>query len=334
MRKVAGILALLFLALPGYTVSWTQPYARGLSQYRKVHISQPQQRVTRAEYALLLERTFLLLPRVRPSKQFADLPLSHRAYRPVLNAYEAGFLTGYGDQIFPDRPLTRLEVMVSLANGLQIPLGDPRRDRRQFLASLFSDGERLPPFAIDPLAALAQQQVWLTTPDHPHSLNPDRPITAGELAVLLYEVLAAQKQVPPIARPSLPKVTRLEVSLSRRQVTAFQGATKFKTYPVAVGRAGWETPQGTFKVQQMIARPAWKNPFTGDVIKGGEPDNPLGDYWIGFWTNGKDWSGFHGTPNRHTVGQAISHGCLRMYNEHIKELFNLISTDTIVNITN
>ncbi|MCS6959240.1 MAG: L,D-transpeptidase family protein [Pseudanabaenaceae cyanobacterium SKYGB_i_bin29] len=334
MARIATFLTLLFLSLPVYSQPWTQPYQTGLTQYRTVNIPRPKGTITRAEYAILIERTFLILPKVRHSRQFVDLPLSHWAYRPLLNAYEAGFFTGNDDRIFPDRPLTRLEVMVSLANGLQIPLLDSRTDRLRFLRSLYTDAERLPPHAIDPLAALAQHKVWLATPDNPYSLAADRHITGGEVAVLLYEVLAAQKQVPPISRRALPKVTRLEVSLSRRQVTAFQGNTKFKTYPIAVGRAGWETPQGTFKVQQMIAKPAWKNPFTGDVIKSGDPDNPLGEYWIGFWTNGKDWSGFHGTPHRHSVGQAISHGCLRMYNEHIKELFSLISADTIVKVTN
>jgi lipoprotein-anchoring transpeptidase ErfK/SrfK len=82
----------------------------------------------------------------------------------------------------------------------------------------------------------------------------------------------------------------------------------------------------------MFERPAWKNPFTGDVIPGGDPDNPLGKYWIGFWTNGKDWSGFHGTPNRDSVGTAASHGCIRMYNEDIAELFAQVSPATVVQV--
>jgi len=89
---------------------------------------------------------------------------------------------------------------------------------------------------------------------------------------------------------------------------------------------------GVHRVQQLIERPAWKNPFTGDVIKGGDPDNPLGERWIGFWTNGKDWSGFHGTPNRASVGQAVSHGCIRMYNEDIIELFSMVSQQTVVRV--
>lgn len=63
------------------------------------------------------------------------------------------------------------------------------------------------------------------------------------------------------------------------------------------------------------------------------PDNPLGTRWLGFWTNGKNWIGFHGTPNRASVGSAASHGCVRMYDEHIQELFELVAVGTPVKVT-
>ena len=327
------ITLLCLLSFPVLGANWTQPYIAALGQHRRIKPLPPQQPVSRSDYALFLEQTFLILPPLRQPAQFADLSPHHWAYRPLLHAYQSGFLSGTGTRIYPDRYLTRLEVMVSLANGLQLPT-NPKIDRVHLLKTRFDDGDQVPPYAVDALSALVHHNIWLTTPTHPTRLDLHRPITQGELAALVYEALAAQKQAPPIPRPQapLPPVTRLEVSLSRRQVTAFKGSTKFKTYPIAVGRAGWETPTGTFKVEQLIYRPQWKNPFTGDVIKAGDPDNPLGQYWIGFWTNGKDWSGFHGTPNPASVGQAVSHGCLRMYNEDIKELFALISPATIVKV--
>ncbi|WP_298615923.1 L,D-transpeptidase [uncultured Thermosynechococcus sp.] len=116
----------------------------------------------------------------------------------------------------------------------------------------------------------------------------------------------------------------LEISLSRRQLTLYRGQTPLRRYPVAVGRPGWETPVGTFQVRQMIRDPAWKNPFSGVVIAGGHPQNPLGRRWIGFWSDGKNWVGLHGTPNPESVGQAVSHGCVRMYNRDIEELFEKV----------
>ena len=59
--------------------------------------------------------------------------------------------------------------------------------------------------------------------------------------------------------------TRLEISLSRRQVTLYQENTTIKTYPVAVGRSGWETPTGNFQVLQKLQNPKWINPFRKDL---------------------------------------------------------------------
>ena len=135
--------------------------------------------------------------------------------------------------------------------------------------------------------------------------------------------------------PSAHGTRRLELSISRRQVTLFQGDQVLKSYPVAVGKAGWPTPVGDFEVQTKVRNPSWQNPFQGKgyVIPGGAPDNPLGTRWLGFWTNGKNWIGFHGTPNRASVGSAASHGCVRMYDEHIQELFELVAVGTPVKVT-
>ncbi|HIK26045.1 MAG TPA: L,D-transpeptidase [Thermosynechococcus sp. M46_R2017_013] len=125
---------------------------------------------------------------------------------------------------------------------------------------------------------------------------------------------------------SNPRVAplHLEINLSRRQLTLYRGQTPLRRYPVAVGRPGWETPVGIFQVREMIRNPAWKNPFTGAVIAGGHPRNPLGRRWIGFWSDGKNWVGLHGTPNPESVGHAVSHGCVRMYNADIEELFEKV----------
>ncbi|MFQ4144907.1 L,D-transpeptidase [Chlorogloeopsis sp. ULAP02] len=124
----------------------------------------------------------------------------------------------------------------------------------------------------------------------------------------------------------------LIISLSRRQLILYRGNNQIKTYPVAVGRSGWETPTGNFQVMTKLENPAWMNPFTGKSILGGQSDNPLGKYWIGFWTNGKTWIGFHGTPNPESVGKATSHGCIRMYNKDIQELFHQVSVGTSVTV--
>lgn len=125
-------------------------------------------------------------------------------------------------------------------------------------------------------------------------------------------------------------VTHVQISLSDRRLTLYQNSTALQTYPIAVGREGWQTPVGQFQVTQMIANPDWMNPLTGEVVRSGHPSNPLGDRWIGFWTDGYNWVGMHGTPDTSSIGQAASHGCIRLLDHHIDEIFRLVQLGTIV----
>lgn len=125
---------------------------------------------------------------------------------------------------------------------------------------------------------------------------------------------------------------RLVIDLSQREVTFYKGSEPVKTYPVAVGRRGWETPTGEFQIIQMVRNPVWIHPLNNTRIAAGDRRNPLGRYWIGFWTDGTNWIGFHGTPNPETVGREISHGCIRMYNQDIEELFQKVTPGTPVEV--
>ncbi|MDX2100755.1 MAG: L,D-transpeptidase, partial [Leptolyngbyaceae cyanobacterium bins.59] len=126
---------------------------------------------------------------------------------------------------------------------------------------------------------------------------------------------------------------RIEIRLKERKAFLFRGNTQVKSYWIAYGRPGWETPVGQFKVMQKIHKPTWIHPMTGEAVPGGDPDNPLGKHWIGFWTDGTNWIGFHGTPNPETVGRAASHGCIRMYNQDVEHLFQQVEVGTPVIVT-
>jgi L,D-transpeptidase ErfK/SrfK len=122
---------------------------------------------------------------------------------------------------------------------------------------------------------------------------------------------------------------RLLIRLSQRKVYVYDGETEIASYPIAVGKSGWETPTGNFQVLQMLQDPVWEHPWTGELVPPGAK-NPLGDRWIGFWTDGKNYIGFHGTPSEELVGQAVSHGCVRMKNDHIRALFEKVEVGTPV----
>ncbi len=122
---------------------------------------------------------------------------------------------------------------------------------------------------------------------------------------------------------------RLVLKLRERRVYVYRQNKVQTSFPVAVGKGGWETPTGNFKVMQMIKDPVWQNPWTGELIPAG-PDNPLGSRWMGFWTDGKNVIGFHGTPNPESIGGAASHGCVRMFDKDAQALFEKVAVGTPV----
>jgi hypothetical protein len=136
---------------------------------------------------------------------------------------------------------------------------------------------------------------------------------------------------PEGVQPSQPLVQQLVLRLQERRVYLYEGDRPVRSYPVAIGRAGWETPTGQFQVIQKMANPIWQHPFNGTIVPAGK-DNPLGVRWIGFWTDGDNSIGFHGTPNPELIGQAVSHGCVRMRNEDIVELFDRVTEGTPVRV--
>lgn len=175
-------------------------------------------------------------------------------------------------------------------------------------------------------ASLAPEGITTTNELQPQNLSP-----------------VTEPQLPPLGAPSLylpseettPESTvdntYLVIKLSQRRVYVYQNDKLKVSYPIAVGKPGWETPMGTYKVLDMQRDPAWEHPWSGEVIPPG-PDNPLGARWIGFWTDGRNFIGFHGTPNEQLVGQAVSHGCIRMRNKDILALYALVSMGTPVKV--
>ena len=125
--------------------------------------------------------------------------------------------------------------------------------------------------------------------------------------------------------------TRLLIRLNERQVYLYQNEQVVAQYPIAVGREGWETPTGEYHVISMQKDPTWRHPFTGEIVPAGS-DNPLGSRWIGFWTDGIHQIGFHGTNQEDLIGQAASHGCVRMRNQDVQALFSQVALGTPVEV--
>ena len=149
---------------------------------------------------------------------------------------------------------------------------------------------------------------------------------------------SSQEQVTDLvnnSQGSIPvsNTTQVVVDLSDRRVYVSRYDEVIASYPIAIGKKGWETPTGNFKVIHKEHDPIWRHPITGAVFEGGT-DSPLGDRWIGFWSDGRNEIGFHGTPNVDLVGAAVSHGCLRMRNSDVRMLYSQVSIGTLVTVQN
>ncbi len=115
-----------------------------------------------------------------------------------------------------------------------------------------------------------------------------------------------------------------------------KGMRLVRIYPIGIGSEGWGTPEGNFTIRRKIRRPVWTAPLS---IRRAEPDrparippgpdNPLGDYWLGLSVNGY---GIHGTNKPLGVGRRVSHGCIRLYPDDIRDLFRRVRIGTPVRI--
>ena len=151
---------------------------------------------------------------------------------------------------------------------------------------------------------------------------------SNELSLKMRSLFPRQKQD---AQGLSSQKTEVVVNLSDRRTYVYKGDEVIASYPIAIGKEGWETPTGSFRVENMEHYPIWQHPITGKVFPSGA-DSPLGERWIGFWTDGRNQIGFHGTPDTHLLGSAISHGCLRMRNDDVRLLYEQVKVGTVVSV--
>ncbi|PYG87261.1 uncharacterized protein DUF874 [Ruminiclostridium sufflavum DSM 19573] len=113
------------------------------------------------------------------------------------------------------------------------------------------------------------------------------------------------------------------VNKTKKTLTLYEGAKVIKKYAVAVGNPATLTKSGKFIVTMKIVNPDWGGGGFSKPIKGGVPENPLGSRWLGI--NRTDGSyGIHGTNSFYSIGKYISHGCIRMQNYCVEELYPLV----------
>jgi lipoprotein-anchoring transpeptidase ErfK/SrfK len=127
----------------------------------------------------------------------------------------------------------------------------------------------------------------------------------------------------------------LTVNRSTFELKLWEDLKLSKTYTVAIGAAGFDTPAGEYAIQNKAVDPAWSVPnsdwagdLAGTVVPGGVPENPLKARWMGIF----DGAGIHGTDATGSLGTAASHGCVRMAIPDVIELYDQVPVGTPIYI--
>jgi len=126
------------------------------------------------------------------------------------------------------------------------------------------------------------------------------------------EALAQENQTRP--------VKRIVVSIPDRKLAVMQEGKVVKIFATAVGAPQSPSPTGSFKIVEALANPTWYG--KGKIVRPGA-NNPIGTRWLGLSLKGY---GIHGTNAPGSIGHNVSHGCIRLRNRDIEELFTLVTT--------
>jgi hypothetical protein len=215
---------------------------------------------------------------------------------------------------------------------ISVDLGYSRSAINRFVRHIAGDLEREPKDAsVSPAAAELE-----VVDSHPGRKLRDVRLTDE----LRRAVLHGDRSVRAFVHETKPEVTTAEVAsrypsyltLDRDNFTLrlWKGLELARTYTVAVGQEGLETPEGLYEIQAMEENPTWHVPesdwagdLAGQVIPPG-PSNPIKARWMAIY----EGAGIHGTEETASLGSAASHGCVRMAIADVEQLYDEVEVGT------
>jgi lipoprotein-anchoring transpeptidase ErfK/SrfK len=140
------------------------------------------------------------------------------------------------------------------------------------------------------------------------------------------EGLQADQSIKVINGPFHAKIYRSSFTMD-----LYLQDTYVRSFPVGLGKPGYETPTGLWVVRPggKLVKPRWTDPDTGRTYEPDDPNYPLGSRWIsldGLEGEAKGRTGFaiHGTKDPHEIGVAKSRGCIRLYNGDVILVYDLV----------
>ena len=134
----------------------------------------------------------------------------------------------------------------------------------------------------------------------------------------------AQSGLAPRVQPASER--KIIVSIADRKLAVVESGKVVKIFPAAVGAAKTPSPTGEYQIVARIPDPTWYT--KGKVVPPGKA-NPLGTRWLGLSAKGY---GIHGTNRPSSIGHNASHGCIRMRNQDVEELFGMVEVGDAVEL--
>ncbi|MEQ8995583.1 MAG: WG repeat-containing protein [Coleofasciculus sp. B1-GNL1-01] len=157
----------------------------------------PNNSVTRAEFAAILNKAFPQATPVRDAINFRDVPANHWANSAIQTVTRAGFFSGYPNGTFrPNQPIPRVQALVALVSGLQY---DRDPNPNPILQQYYDDAATIPNYARGAIATATDKFLVVNYPDV-RRLHPNRNATRGEVAALISRAL----NLPGVPRQYVP----------------------------------------------------------------------------------------------------------------------------------
>ncbi|QDT30779.1 L,D-transpeptidase family protein [Thalassoglobus polymorphus] len=176
---------------------------------------------------------------------------------------------------------------------------------------------------------------------HPHYMEPyeiqfgDRLETIARQHQVSWEYLSKINRVDPQRIKAGKKLKVIQgpfsavVDLTRFEVTVHAHGYFVVRMPVGIGKDG-STPIGKFKVTDKVVDPIYYGPDI--VIKNDDPTNPLGERWLAISDEAGTLEGYgiHGTIDPDSIGKADSRGCIRLHDQDVADLYDLLTVGSEV----
>jgi lipoprotein-anchoring transpeptidase ErfK/SrfK len=138
------------------------------------------------------------------------------------------------------------------------------------------------------------------------------------------QISSSRNSSKPSAGSRAPR--RVLVSIADRRLAVIEDNTVLAYFPVAVGADVSPSPTGEFEIVNRVANPAY---YHDGVVMAASEKSPVGTRWIGLNLKGY---GIHGTNAPGSIGRAASHGCIRLRNRDVEQLYTMLRVGDVVEI--